>query len=111
MNDLIRREDAIHALTEVNLKNHMDSVEDGGQENRSAIRIIMALPSVNQWIPCSDHNPKLNGSYLVTKALWGAWEIDRDVRLDDHWVRDDKVIAWMPLPKPWEGEEEWTIDY
>ena len=51
--DLINRQDAIYALTEANLKSHMDSVE-GGQENRSAIRIIMELPSAErkrgEWI-------------------------------------------------------------
>ena len=52
MGDLINRQNAIYALTEANLKGHMDSVEDG-QENRSAIRIIMGLPSVERkgrWI-------------------------------------------------------------
>lgn len=53
MSDLINRQDAINALTESNLKRHMDSVE-GGQENRSAIRIIMELPSAErkhgEWI-------------------------------------------------------------
>lgn len=47
MSDLINRQDAIEALTEANLKSHMDSVE-GGQENRSAIRIIMELPSAER---------------------------------------------------------------
>ena len=47
MSDLINRQDAINALTEANLKRHMDSVE-GGQENRSAIRIILELPSAER---------------------------------------------------------------
>lgn len=57
MSDLINRQDAIDALTEANLKSHMDSVE-GGQENRSAIRIIMELPSAErkrgEWIPVTN---------------------------------------------------------
>lgn len=57
MSDLINRQDAIYALTEANLKSHMDSVEDG-QENRSAIRIIMELPSAErkrgEWIAHQD---------------------------------------------------------
>lgn len=44
--DLINRWDAIDALTEENLFKHMDTVNDGGQENRSAIRIIKCLLSV-----------------------------------------------------------------
>ena len=45
MSDLISRQAAIDALTEENLFKHMDTVNDGGQENRSAIRIIKSLPS------------------------------------------------------------------
>ena len=50
MDDLIRRQDAIDALTEENLFKHMDTVNDGGQENRSAIRIIKSLPSAQPTI-------------------------------------------------------------
>lgn len=56
MSDLINRQDAIDALTEANIKRHMDSVE-GGQENRSAIRIIMELPSAErkgEWLETSE---------------------------------------------------------
>lgn len=47
MSDLISRQDAIETLTKANLQKHMDSVQDGGQENRSAIRIIMELPTAD----------------------------------------------------------------
>ena len=55
MSDFINRQDAIYALTEANLKSHMDSVE-GGQENRSAIRIIMELPTADvvEVVRCKD---------------------------------------------------------
>ena len=66
MSDLIKRQDAIDALTEANLKSHMDSVE-GGQENRSAIRIIMELPSVERkrgkWIQIEDVDANGNALY------------------------------------------------
>ena len=58
----------------------------------------------SDWIPCSERLPEVNGWYLVTNELgvvqqqhWGA----------SHWekLRDDAVIAWMPLPAPYtEGE-------
>lgn len=61
MSDLINRQDAIDALTEANLQKHMDSVQDGGRVNRSAIRIIMELPTADvverkkgEWIKYSD---------------------------------------------------------
>ena len=56
------------------------------------------------WIPCSERLPEVNGWYLVTNELgvvqqqhWGA----------SHWekLRDEAVLAWMPLPAPYtEGE-------
>lgn len=44
VDDLISRQAAIDALTKENLFKHMDTVSDGGQENRAAIRIIKCLP-------------------------------------------------------------------
>lgn len=59
----------------------------------------------NGWIPCSERLPKSNGWYLVTNVLevvqqqyWGA----------SHWqkLRDEAVIAWMPLPQPYTEEQK-----
>lgn len=72
MSDLIRRQDAIDALTEANLKSHMDSVE-GGQENRSAIRIIMELPSAER-----------------KRGEWIAYNGD-----DSNWLRNDGSPVFM----------------
>ena len=56
--------------------------------------------SAARWIPCSERLPESNGWYLVTNVLgvvqqqyWGA----------SHWqkLRDEAVIAWMPLPEPY----------
>lgn len=72
MSDLIRRQDAIEALTEANLKSHMDSVE-GGQENRSAIRIIMELPSADrkrgEWIYKS-----MKGQFCSVCDMQSVWK-------------------------------------
>lgn len=66
MSDLINRQDAIYALTEANLKSRMDSVR-GGQENRSAIRIIMELPSAEcnrgEWIVLYDEDSPQDGMW------------------------------------------------
>ena len=57
------------------------------------------------WIPCSERLPEVNGWYLVTNELgivqqqhWGA----------SHWrkLRDEAVIAWMPLPEPYHQKGE-----
>lgn len=56
MRDYISRKEAIEALTKDNLQKHLDSVQDGGQENRSAIRIIMEMPTADviEVVRCKD---------------------------------------------------------
>ena len=109
MDDLISRQDAIVALTEANLKRHMDSLNDCGRENRSAIRIIMNLPSAQRWIPCSERLPMLTGRYLTT-SKWQGY-LSRSIKYFNGYVFSKSntelgdVIAWMPMPEPYkEGE-------
>lgn len=83
--------------------------------------------SAQQWIPCSERLPEACGRYLVTRglnacgALWNRVYIinysdlmglkseriwwDGNVGKSDFQKIDD-VIAWMPLPESWEGEQE-----
>lgn len=62
------------------------------------------------WIPCSKRLPEEVGLYLVTldykehgKCVTALWyhgkQIGWDLRVAD------VVVAWMPLPIPWKGEE------
>ena len=66
-----------------------------------------------QWIPCSDALPKDEEEVIVsihddsgdyaydyTSSGWYAaagefWVVDNEANM--------RVVAWMPLPKPWEG--------
>ena len=84
---------------------------------------IDAAPPVNLtktgWIPVSERVPEDSGEYLVTVIdedvetykhtgiAWYAHPKDYDVKEGD-WrelMIDEKVIAWMPLPKPYEPQE------
>lgn len=114
---------------------------------------LRALPSAQQWIPCSSALPKTEEIVLVTcehldiygkphRYVCKAFHVDRyTMRSDVGWwdegcdeyreeddqyyvlegwyeyihnwgdyssvsITDDKVIAWMPLPEPWEGEKD-----
>lgn len=89
------------------------------------LEVFQLLPSAQQWIPCSERLPEVCGRYLVTRglnacgALWNRVYIinysdlmglkseriwwDGNVGKSD-FERIDDVIAWMPLPDPWEGE-------
>ena len=83
-----------------------------------------------QWIPCSERLPEEDGDYWVTVdpryvppqykstdiILWsnGKWMmadyfvIDGEGRKMPEYKAvevDIPIIAWMPLPEPWRGEE------
>lgn len=76
--------------------------------------VIKALEQELQWIPVSERLPEDSGEYFVTVIdedeetykhvgiAWYAHPKDYDVEEGD-WrelMIDEKVIAWMPLPKP-----------
>lgn len=57
------------------------------------------------WVPCSDRLPDSNGEYLVTTK---DGEVYQDTlqflcQWDDC---GDDVIAWMPLPKPYQEDNQ-----
>ena len=70
-----------------------------------------------QWTSCKERLPEKDGEYLVTMLYFGEktvevdkfshYETDDDRNGEPLWVYGyDNVIAWMPLPEPWEGGEE-----
>ena len=85
-----------------------------------AIDIAIKALEKQRWIPVTERLPDKRGDYLVTLcgngepwveiALWnetfgGRWQmvLYNDVDYSDI----SNVIAWMPLPKPYqEGEQE-----
>ena len=71
-----------------------------------------SLPSAQpQWTPCSERLPEEFGEYLVTKKTTG-WNCEEynsnDIAYFDNegFHKADKVLAWMPLPKPYGGESD-----
>ena len=71
---------------------------------------IMRFPSAEpQWIPVSEKLPKYSDSVLVSVC---DHEIDIGSYYCDTWhingcgsVEDGTVLAWMPLPDPYEVKE------
>ena len=58
-----------------------------------------------RWIPVSERMPEESGWYIVTVED----ETDTHLRWFStlhgfEWEEKDNTIAWMPLPKPYEGE-------
>ena len=76
-----------------------------------AIMVVIAAPTVNaqQWIPCSERLPEYCYIYLVTKELYG-WNDKKYIAIDiaefdeNGWHKNEKVLAWMPLPEPYREE-------
>lgn len=60
-----------------------------------------------QWIPCSERLPEKDGRYMVANTQIGAYAVDFDCFLNGgEWLYDLGVVAWMPLPEPYKGEQE-----
>ena len=61
--------------------------------------IVEQLPSAQQWIPCSERLPDQNGKYLVV----GRQKAINILKFDGgRWYGKWGVVAWMPLPSPYE---------
>ena len=126
MDDLISRQAAIDALefgiTYAKVFNKetgevKELFSEANEELRKAVERIKQLPPAQQWIPVSERLPFVDGEYLVTltdkdgewvsTAQWnttfgGRWQ---DVFPDDGYRDIGNVIAWMPLPEPYKGED------
>ena len=66
------------------------------------------MPSAQPgWIPCCTALPKENGYYLTT-TMYNA--VCLDYWNTDNFDRTEIVLAWMPLPTPWKGEQNERFD-
>ena len=102
--DLISKQAAIDALSNDIM---------GGLNYRS---ILSNLPSSREWIPCHIRKPKYREEVILS-TFWGVKTGYRDGieedGTDDFYeiIEDDatcnpvNVDAWIPLPKPYKGEE------
>ena len=77
------------------------------EEVLTALRLV---PSAQKWIPCSERLPEVHDEVLVTARgeVSIAW-----LYVDGKWRSNDMpqpmfrdIIAWMPLPEPYKGEQE-----
>ena len=125
--DLISRQAAIDAFTGVVI---LEPAQSAKKYIDGVIERIQNLPSVQpeqHWIPCSERLPEEYGEYQITwitsvskkrfigcseYEITGEYDFEND-RFKGEWLLEDyvkaypdvKVLAWMPLPEPWRGEE------
>ena len=132
MSDLIRRSDAVSKCIEIINDKFALALEDGFLHLHDAMEIgteyndISTIDAVSvEWTPCSERLPKAEDMYqppeqryfcqleaygerkfCVLSRLKGA--------VSPFWdwygvaVRDHEVIAWMPLPEPYEEADRKT---
>lgn len=126
--DTIKRSDAIEALNEC--------TDIKGFEYTQMHNALMEIPSADrpqEWIPCSERLPDEGEVVLVCMRIEShkaEWEEQRSIefgrissdRYDyygtgwewlnesgaDYWQADwnHSILAWMPLPAPWEGADD-----
>lgn len=91
---------------------------EGG--TRAILDHMDTMPTI-EWIPCSERLPE--DEYVLiskkqTKILGDKWSVTIAIRMADprsgkiQWrdsgfgiIQDEKVLAWMPLPEPYEEVE------
>ena len=59
-----------------------------------------------QWIPVSERLPIPPTFCLVTTDGSHGDVIDIALYMSDGWHKASEVLAWMPLPQPYEGDDE-----
>ena len=110
MGDLIYKQMTVDALDRAAENwNIAEPFNDGMRAGyKAAATIVLSLPSVQSeqhWIPCSRKVPEVIGMYLTTTIDKGVYfNLWNGVNFD----RTELVIAWMPLPEPYEGDNDGT---
>jgi len=118
MDDLISRQAAIDKFKSIVTDREYTSITDEAKE-RIARKFFADIPSSEQrWTPCSEGVPE-DEYVLISKKLskisGDKWCVAIAIRMTDprsgkvNWrdtgfgvIQDDKVLAWMPLPEPYE---------
>lgn len=114
MNDVIYRQDAIDAFkvcATIGRGNGKSVAFKIANDYADIVRKrIDALQSAQQWIPCSEHLPKVDEPVLVTDDSGGIKTVDVD-RCGQYensnerfWYYTQNAVAWMPLPEPYRAE-------
>ena len=104
MSDLISRQAVYDTLTEY--YHHKTDIQH--KALAEALSRVPLSPSRPQWIPCSERLPEEMGTYMTTidygehgLVTGQRYYYGRGLKWND-----ECVIAWMPLPEPYNAESE-----
>lgn len=115
-------EDAISRQTVIDMAGLSEWFDSSDSYNEFVIALSKLPPvtSTQRWIPVSEGLPKITGFYLIqysreicgdeiTVAYYSVEEKESDPNYEwefkPHCGEYKEVIAWMPLPKPYEPQE------
>ena len=116
--DTIRRQAAIDAVEK-------ESQVDGSygyMDTKSIVDLLNDLPSAQRWIPVSERLPEPNNvykdvlSYYLVQNEYGDMMVATFIKFPggarvwqqiyQYGAIMEDIVAWMPLPEPWKGEED-----
>lgn len=106
------KEQAIEILTDA--EKFFESMDAGelfslDEEIEAFKMAIEALKQKPEWIPVSERLPEEGNTTYMTTVDYGELGMATGQRFFYGkyigW-EDDAVVAWMPKPEPWEGEED-----
>ena len=118
--DIISRQAAIDAIEEMQIPIMRSEFSDeqliftGMSEALAAIKELPSVQPEQRWIPCSERLPD-NEKRVLCTAQSGEHFCVVPCLFIQHtrrWLppevygNHDNVLAWMPLPEPWRGEED-----
>ncbi len=97
MDDLIRRLAAIDAINKAVTK----------EAARWSVKELPSIqPDLPRWIPCAERKPTRNDHKDgVVLACYDNGQIRFNACMDGRWILEEP-IAWMPLPEPYEEEQD-----
>lgn len=89
----------------------------------TVVSVLHDVPTVEpqQWVPVTERLPMINTIALITTSKGIVIQVMYfGENMNGHKVWrsfggeyvywDEEVVAWMPLPEPWKGENDAEID-
>lgn len=119
----MNREEVIEILSEMRAEYNLFGDKEEATRYHVLSWAIQAMKGTQRWIPTSEKLPEEGHDVLITKEPFKIKGYEQNVIIAERsadprsgkiewWspefgtLTDKSVLAWMPLPEPWKGEEE-----